>query len=52
MDSITSNEKYRRANGQPDTLAAAQSGLKKPFALPPQAQSESATPKPPAKLEQ
>jgi hypothetical protein len=35
-------------DGQPDTLAAAQSGLKKPFALPPQAQSESATPKPPA----
>ena len=31
-------------DGQPDTLAAAQSGLKKPFALPPQAQSESSTP--------
>ncbi len=31
-------------DGQPDTLAAAQSGLKKPFALPPQAQSESAAP--------
>jgi len=31
-------------DGQPDTLAAAQSGLKKPFALPPQAQTESSTP--------
>ncbi|HTV82641.1 MAG TPA: hypothetical protein VME18_08320 [Acidobacteriaceae bacterium] len=39
---------YRAAmdarDGQPDTLAAAQSGLKKPFALPPQAQSQSVTP--------
>ncbi len=31
-------------DGQPDTLAAAQSGLKKPFALPPQAGLESGTP--------
>lgn len=31
-------------DGQPDTLAAAQSGLKKPFALPPQAQTESTAP--------
>ncbi len=31
-------------DGQPDTLAAAQSGLKKPFALPPQAQTESSAP--------
>jgi hypothetical protein len=31
-------------DGQPDTLAAAQSGLKKPFALPPQAQSDNHAP--------
>jgi len=35
-------------DGQPDTLAAAQSGLKKPFALPPQAQPETSTPGKPA----
>lgn len=35
-------------DGQPDTLAAAQAGLKQPFALPPQAESTSQT-APPAK---